>query len=116
MQIIDKTEILNENIFNEYIEMIGKDKYQNIIQMFIDDINTRTKNIIASHETNDKETLTREIHTLKSVSYTIGGSKLGHISKLLEEESISRKLTKSELEEYYNIINELLDAISSKIN
>ena len=114
MQIIDNDKFLDEDIFNQYIEMVGKEKYQKIIQMFIDDINARIANIVLSYDNNDNETLTREIHTLKSVSYTIGGNKLGNISKSLEEKSINKGITKSELDEYKEIVERFLKIINDK--
>lgn len=104
-------QIINYTVLNNYIELVGEDKRDMLLGMFIDDINDRSRSLVESSKDNDENTRTRELHTLKSVSRTIGALSLGDLIETLEEKSRENKINQDEIQECLNKIIELISEL-----
>ncbi len=77
------------------LAMMGGDKeiYTEVLSSFIEDVPRLFLEMRNAYDKEDKSTISRNAHSLKSTSRTIGGMRMGAVAEKLEKEAGSTDFT-----------------------
>ena len=109
--------LIDEALLTEYQNDIGAEKAATLLKIVISEMEMRSKNAFQAYESDDKEKMAREFHTVKSICFMVGATDMGNLAMDIEvngSEMTTDNMTQK-LEQYANVKEKTIEYLNQRL-